>query len=343
MLSKSSFFAISLLIFSSPSLAIHVGIFSQTCYQYISRGVVRHGAQGVCINDCAAIRLGGKPSILTKGNGRFQDGGCTGGINGQTPCNVGASAFGVAAGTSCDEYPYASTLEGAASGNPSILRCIPAGENSSGGQQLTPFYTNSGAQPGDTFNVGFVWGQPVVNNLGQQVLNPPIPAAVMQMCSGPQPANDGRELRMILTTQLFRRFTSVFRRKTTELRAVTAERKSAVVEPTWVKTAHNLTVMVYGDVKVRTPVWSDMEDGEDEVVRIIKSSDPDYPPKQSTKINGSESGGGQSTKATGGRSTKMTSATPTAPAKSAATKAKATGTKLLVKSTKPAATRPKIA
>ncbi|KAK0222560.1 hypothetical protein EDD85DRAFT_796444 [Armillaria nabsnona] len=335
MLSRFSLPVIFLLIFSSPSLAIHVGIFSQTCYQYMSRGVVRHGAQGVCINDCAAIRLGGKPSILTKGNGRFQDGGCTGGINGQTPCNVGASTFGVAAGTSCDEYPYASTLEGAASGNPSILRCIPAGENSSGGQQLTRFYINSGAQPGDTFNVGFVWGQPV--------LNPPIPAAVMQMCSGPQPANDGREFRMILTTQLFRRFTSVFRRKTTELRAVTAERKSAVVEPTWVKTAHNLTVMVYGDVKVRTPVWSDMEDGEDEVVRIIKSSDPDYPPKQSTKTNGSKSGGGKSTKATGGGSSKMASSTPTAPAKSAATKAKATGTKPLVKSTKPAATRPKIA
>ncbi|SJL03024.1 uncharacterized protein ARMOST_06369 [Armillaria ostoyae] len=345
MLSTSSFYVISLLIFSSPSLAIHVGIFSQTCHQYVSRGVLRHGAQGVCINDCAAIHMGGKPSILTKGNGRFQDGGCTGGINGQTPCNVGASAFGVAAGTSCDEYPYASTLEGAASGNPSILRCIPTGENSSGGQQLTRFYTNSGAQPGDTFNVGFVWNQPVYNNVGQQVgVQPPIPAVVMQMCSGPQPVNDGREFRMILTTRLFRRFTSVFRRKTTELRKVAAERKSGVrlIEPTWVRTARNLTVMVYGDVKVRTPVWSDMEDREDEVVRIIKSSDPDYPPKQSTKTTGNESGGGQSTKATGGRSTKMTSATPTAPAKSAATKAQATGTKPLVKSTKPAI-RPKIA
>ncbi|PBK60876.1 hypothetical protein ARMSODRAFT_1026147 [Armillaria solidipes] len=253
---------------------------------------------------------------------------------------MGASAFG-AQGTSCDEYPYASTR--AASGNPSILRCIPTGENSSGGQQLTRFYTSSGAQPGDTFDVGFVWGQPAVNNLGQQVLIPPIPAAATQMCYAQQPVNDGREFRMILTTQLSRRFTSVFRRETTELRAVTAERKSSAIEPTWVRTARNLTVMAYGDIKLRTPVWSDMHDEEDEVVRIIKSSDPDYPPKQSTKTTGSESGGGQSTKATGGRSTKMTSATPTAPAKSVATKAKAKGTKPLVKSTKPVAKRPKIA
>ncbi len=64
--------------------------------------------------------------------------------------------------------------------------------------KLTQFYTNSGAQPGNTFNVGFVWGQPVVNNLGQQVLNPPIPAAMMQMCAGLQPANDGKALLSLL-------------------------------------------------------------------------------------------------------------------------------------------------
>ncbi|KAK0501171.1 hypothetical protein EDD18DRAFT_790500 [Armillaria luteobubalina] len=337
MLSKFSFSVISLLILSSPSLAVYRGIFSQTCYQYTSRGVVRHGAQGVCINDCAAIYLGGKPQRLTRGTARFQDGGCTGGINGHTPCNVGASAFGVQ-GTSCDEYPYATTHEGAASGNPAVLRCIPAGENSSGGQQLTQFYS-SGVQPGDTFDVAFVWGQPVYNNMGQQVgTNPPIPAAAVQMCYAQHRANDGREFRMILTTQLFRRFTSVFRRETPELREVTAGHESAVVEPTWARTARNLTVMAYGDIKLETPVWSDLY-GKDEVVRIIKSSDPDYPPKMSTKTTGSKTGGNQSTKGTGGKSTKMIGATPTAPARLLVTKAHTTGTKAIPKSTKTAANR----
>ncbi len=151
----------------------------------------------------------------------------------------------------------------------------------------------------------------------------------------------GREFRMTLTTQLVRRFTSVFRRETTELREVTAERKSAVVEPIWLRTARNLTIMAYGDIKLRTPVWSDLH-GKDEVVRIIESSDPDYPPKLLTKTTGNKSGGGQSTKATGGKSTKMTGATPspTAPTKSAATKPKATSTKPVAKSTKAAPTRP---
>ena len=119
------------------------------------------------------------------------------------------------------------------------------------------------------------------------------------------------------------------------MREVTAERKSPSVEPIWLRTARNLTVMAYGDIKLGTPVWSDLY-GKDEVDRIIDSSDPEYPPKLSTKTTGNESGGA-STKSTGGRSTKMTGATPTAPAKPGATKATATGTKSIPKSTKPAA------
>ncbi|KAK0222557.1 hypothetical protein EDD85DRAFT_796441 [Armillaria nabsnona] len=321
MLSRSSFFAISPLIFSSPSLAVYRGLFSQTCYPSISHGAPRVGAQGVCINNCAAIRMGEMPQSLTRRIKRMQDGGCSAGRDRQTPCKVGASAFGTQ-GTSCDEYPYGSTEEGAASQNAAVLRCIPEKENSSGGQQLSQFFDRSGTDPGDTLDVGFVWGQLLVNNMGQQVLYPPIPAAVMQMCYGQYPVNDGREFRMILTTQLFRRFTSVFRRETTELHEVTAERKYAVVEPIWVWTSRNLTVMAYGDIKVKTPVWSSLHDGEDEVA------------------TGSESGGSQSMKATGGKSTETTGATPTAPAKSAATKATATGTKSPAKSKKPAATRP---
>ncbi|KAK0450590.1 uncharacterized protein EV420DRAFT_1562577 [Desarmillaria tabescens] len=227
--------------------------------------------------------MAGKPSTLTRGDGRNQDGGCTGGINGQTPCKVGASVFG-APGTSCDEYPYASTREGAASGNPSILRCIPAEENSSG---------DRGFNLEILFDVGFVWGQPIYNNAGIQTgTNPPVPAVAVQMCYAhpTQRVNDGREFRMVLTTQLWRRATSVFRRKTAELQEITAERKSTVVEPLWVKTANNLTMMVYSDVKLGSPVWSDGEDGKDKVVRIIKPSDSDYPPKQSTKkATGNES------------------------------------------------------
>ncbi|PBK93452.1 hypothetical protein ARMGADRAFT_1062917, partial [Armillaria gallica] len=173
----------------------------------------------------------------------------------------------------------------------------------------------------------------------RQVKTPPFFDAYLRKKTR-YPVNDGREFRMILTTQLFRRFTSVFCRETTELREVTAERKSAVVEPIWLRTARNLTIMAYGDFKLRTPVWSSLYDGEDEVVRIIDSSDPDYPPKLSTETTGSESGVGQPMKATGGKSTETTGVTPTAPAKSVATKATATATKPLVKSTKAAATRP---
>ncbi|KAK0185222.1 hypothetical protein F5146DRAFT_1228154 [Armillaria mellea] len=337
MLPKISFSVISILIFSSPSLAVYRGLFTQICYPYTTKGTPRFGAQGVCINDCAAISLGGKPSILTYSNVRMQDGGCSAGRDRKTPCKVGASAFG-RQNTECDEYPYGTTTEGAASRIPAVLRCIPDSENRSGGQQLSQFlnHPTPAVVPGDTFSVGFVWGQPMTNNLGQQVLYPPIPAAAMQMCETQYPVNDGAEFRMILTTQLFRRFTSVFRRETTELREVTTERKSAAAEPIWLRTAQNLTVMAYGDIKLGTPVWSDLHDGEDEVDRIIDSSDPEYPPKLSTKSTGNESGGA-STKVTGGKSTKMTGATPTAPAKSAATKVKATGSKSVTKLTKPAA------
>ncbi|KAK0436564.1 hypothetical protein EV421DRAFT_1739514 [Armillaria borealis] len=284
MLSISSFYAISLLAVSSPSLAVYRGLFSQTCYPSISHGAPRVGAQGVCINNGATIRMGGKPQILTRRIKRMQDGGCSAGRNRQTPCkNFNTKKFNT------DEYPYGTT------------RCIYSSQNKARQVETPPFFDaylrektrffeNSGTDPGYTFGIGFVWGQ--------QVLNPPIPAAVMQMCYG-------------------QRFTSVFRRETSELREVTAERKSAVVEPIWLRTARNLTVMAYGDIKLRTPVWSGLHDGEDEVVRIIDPSDPDYPPKLSTKTTGSESGGGQSTKATGGKSTKTTGATPTGPIQAA--------------------------
>ncbi|KAK0185223.1 hypothetical protein F5146DRAFT_1005833 [Armillaria mellea] len=73
----------------------------------------------------------------------------------------------------------------------------------------------------------------------------------------------------------------------------------AAPAPIWLRTAQNLTIMTYGDIKVGTPVWSDLHDGEDEVVRIIGSSDPEYPPKLSAKTTGSGPGGSESLESDG--------------------------------------------
>ncbi|KAK0479602.1 hypothetical protein IW261DRAFT_1564243 [Armillaria novae-zelandiae] len=323
MLSKFSFSVISLLIFSSPSLAAYQGMFVQICYGSIGpNGQPRIGAQGVCINDCAAIRMGGKPRTLTKGN--MAD------AQGEETDRVHAAWVQARLG---HRVPRVMNIHSEALAKAQQVQIpaffdafLPEKIRMSGGQQLSQFYANKAVQSGDTFDVGFMWGQQVINNFNQQVLNPPIPFAAALMCIAQHPVNDGQEFRMILTRQLFRRFTSVLRRETSELQQVTAGHKSAVVEPIWLRTARNLTVMAYGDIKLETPVWSDLY-GKDEVVRIIKSSDPDYPPKMSTKTSGGKSGGGQSAKTTG-------------PAKSAVPKSKVTGTKPLVKSTKPAATRP---
>ncbi|EIM86062.1 uncharacterized protein STEHIDRAFT_111606 [Stereum hirsutum FP-91666 SS1] len=65
-----------------------------------------------------------------------------------------ASNPSFAAGNSCDEYPFASTLEGQlAAQDAAATRCVPRGENSSQGGKISGFYRN--IADGTQFTVGF--------------------------------------------------------------------------------------------------------------------------------------------------------------------------------------------
>lgn len=62
------------------------------------------------------------------------------------------SHFSFADSSSCDEYPYASALQGGAD---AVTRCVPATENSRQGGTLSSFYTREGIKNGDSYNVAF--------------------------------------------------------------------------------------------------------------------------------------------------------------------------------------------
>ncbi|EIM86067.1 uncharacterized protein STEHIDRAFT_122051 [Stereum hirsutum FP-91666 SS1] len=62
-----------------------------------------------------------------------------------------------ASGNSCDEYPFASTLEGQqAAQDQASTRCVPAGENSSQGGSISGLY-RSGLADGTQFEVDFTY------------------------------------------------------------------------------------------------------------------------------------------------------------------------------------------
>lgn len=69
-----------------------------------------------------------------------------------SPCGNGKMATPNADETSCDEYPYASVVEG---GSGAILRCTELGENSAEGSALSGFYSSTCGNEPCTFMITF--------------------------------------------------------------------------------------------------------------------------------------------------------------------------------------------
>lgn len=59
-------------------------------------------------------------------------------------------------GTDCDEYPFKSTLEGAASGGDFSVRYIASAENRTAGSRLGAWYGSDRILDGDAFGVSIV-------------------------------------------------------------------------------------------------------------------------------------------------------------------------------------------
>lgn len=102
-----------------------------------------------CKNACYAVRCGTTQQItfLTRGDSDDSDNqrkraGCGG-----SPCGVLPWA---SAGSSCDEYPFASVEEG---GWNAYQRCIPLIENQRQGAQLGNFYRRNNVLQGTKFYV----------------------------------------------------------------------------------------------------------------------------------------------------------------------------------------------
>ncbi|EPQ32217.1 uncharacterized protein PFL1_00414 [Pseudozyma flocculosa PF-1] len=101
----------------------------------------------ICSNDCYAIQCLGKPSTLHRDSANAST------RRQQTACQSPNRCSGNPTDSnSCDEYPYASSIEGGAG---SATRCVPSAENSSQGGSLSSFYRSAGVADGDAYNVAF--------------------------------------------------------------------------------------------------------------------------------------------------------------------------------------------
>lgn len=118
---------------------------------------------GPCNNDCYAIYVAGKPQSLNwfQGGGTYSSdqrraAGCT-----PTPCPCPRTPNRVPpmnappGATSCDEYPYASAVEG---GTGAILRCTIVGENTGEGSALGGFLSSTEGCGGEacTYSLAFI-------------------------------------------------------------------------------------------------------------------------------------------------------------------------------------------
>lgn len=95
-------------------------------------------------NDLFAIQCAGKPSRLNRSSNGSAN-------RQQTQCASPNRCSGTSL-PSCDEYPYASSEQSSPS---SVTRCVPAHENSVQGGTLSAFYTRSGVEDGDAYDVAF--------------------------------------------------------------------------------------------------------------------------------------------------------------------------------------------
>ncbi|TFY61998.1 hypothetical protein EVG20_g6858 [Dentipellis fragilis] len=110
----------------------------------------------VCQNMCYGINCRGHASTLTRNSvgdackAARKNNSC-----GSLKPNRCSAKTGFAAGHKCDEYPFASTLEGQSAGtggtNSAVTRCVPGVENDRQGQKLSTLYKK--INNGDTYDV----------------------------------------------------------------------------------------------------------------------------------------------------------------------------------------------
>ena len=121
-----------------------------------------------CNNNCYAVYVAGKPSTLNWALGgrafstaQRRAAGCT-----PNPCpcpgagpNAPLKMNAVPGATSCDEYPYASAVEG---GTGAILRCTDVDQNTGEGSALSGFLTSNAGCGGVqcTYNVAMTRAGP---------------------------------------------------------------------------------------------------------------------------------------------------------------------------------------
>jgi len=97
----------------------------------------------ICNNICYGLYCAGKalPQTLTINRANCpaarKSNAC-----GATNPNYCSTKKGFAAGYSCDEYPFASTVEGKNAGGNTATRCVPKGQNSSQGGSISGLYKN---------------------------------------------------------------------------------------------------------------------------------------------------------------------------------------------------------
>jgi len=116
---------------------------------------------GPCNNDCYAIYVANKPRILNyngpdgQSAARRRAAGCVS----PTPCRNGKMATPGPDEDTCDEYPYASVVEG---GSGALLRCTESGENTAEGSRLSGFFSSTCGNEPCTFDLTF--GNPGTGN-----------------------------------------------------------------------------------------------------------------------------------------------------------------------------------
>ncbi|KAA1478029.1 hypothetical protein DENSPDRAFT_885572 [Dentipellis sp. KUC8613] len=111
------------------------------------------GIPDVCQNMCYGVYCRYHPKTLTRNTADKST--CAAarkrnscGVSSPNRCSAGFTpAF--AAGHSCDEYPFASTMEGQYAGTEgrpeAVTRCVPAGQNRSQGGKISGIYQRAGA------------------------------------------------------------------------------------------------------------------------------------------------------------------------------------------------------
>jgi len=118
------------------------------------------GIPNVCQNMCYGIKCKGLPSVLTKG---ATGSSCTAarkrnqcGAANPNPCSSKVDPTKLPKEFSCDEYPFASSLQGQSPAFKAVTRCVPFRQNSVQGGKISGIYKT--LNPGDQIQVDFDFG-----------------------------------------------------------------------------------------------------------------------------------------------------------------------------------------